>query len=164
VLSRSKSHMYLGVSKRWEIKSQKVNKSVQIYASKQLQTRQSLLYLSLSLYISLMPVQWVSTTSSIQEKGGRRVIKKKQETSTNQSPARNPVPQIPQNERKTNTSPSFPFPSLFLQSHMSDQLNATLQFSLHITHLRLERHILHPQPLHNRPRRPITPQPLDAIA
>ena len=33
-------------------KSHKVNKSVQIYASKQLQTRQSLLYLSISLSLS----------------------------------------------------------------------------------------------------------------
>jgi hypothetical protein len=36
-------------SSRWNVKTHEVNKSVQIYASKQLQARQSLLYHSISL-------------------------------------------------------------------------------------------------------------------
>jgi hypothetical protein len=60
-------------------KSQKfVNKSVQIYASKQLQNPQSF---SISLSISLCPEQWVSTTSSIQKREDEKVIKKKKKPS-----------------------------------------------------------------------------------
>ena len=39
-------------SSRWKVKGDEVNKSVQIYASKQLQTRKSLLYLSFRLSLS----------------------------------------------------------------------------------------------------------------
>lgn len=112
----------------------------------------------LHLSISLFPEQWVSTTkSSIQKEGGRKG-NKKEENPIKQSPARNPVPQTSLNEKK----PSFS--SSILQPHMPNQLNATLQLPLHIAHLRLERHILHSQPLHNSPRRPIAPQSLDAVA
>lgn len=53
----------------------------------------------------------------------------------------------------------YPLPnssSYNLQSHMPNQLNTPLQLLLHIRDLLLQRHVLHPQPLHHRPRRAIT--------
>ena len=66
-------------------------------------------------------------------------------------------PEIPSQKSPSNPTHSPIRPRQFnnLQSHMPNQLNTSLQFFLHIRNLLLQRHVLHSQSLHHRPRRTI---------
>ena len=81
-------------SSRWNVKTHEVNKSVQIYASKQLQARQSLLYLSLSLSLPrAMGIYNILQHPKIgRTKGNIKTRNVNQQPPNDPNKIRNPVP------------------------------------------------------------------------